>query len=363
MMWMGSLMPFEMTQAGVLRKAPGACRRRRAMLAEPRSAGGRRVISVRSDRAATARRAVVFAVDDGYLPFALFAAERIAALHPDRDFDICLCSDGPLAPPPRFAALGLRVLEVSAPGAFSGLRLDPGKTEVVYLRLALPEALAADYDRLLYLDADIFVQGGDFAGLLGVDLGGKAVGAVRDNTQWRTPSRRPEQFRRLGLASAPYFNAGVLLIDVARWRESGVMERCVAFGRANKAQMIRHDQNLLNGVLQGDFAELSPVWNWQYTWASSLTEAMVVPNIVHFIGRKKPWKQGGDQLSPRYRRAFRDFLKATFPERAVPDDGPATGARAGYVRKLLLKHFIAAGSMARYLARFPDELTVRDPRA
>jgi hypothetical protein len=90
---------------------------------------------------------------------------------------------------------------------------------------------------------------------------------------------------------------------------------------------------------------------------------MVCPHIVHFIGRKKPWKQDGDRLSPRYRRAFRDFLKANFPERVVPDDGPATGANAGYVRKLLLKHFLSAGSMARYLARFPDDLAVRDPFA
>ena len=61
------------------------------------------------------------------------------------------------------------------------------------------------------------MQGGDFAALLGVDLGARVLGAVRDNMQWRTPSRRPEQFRRLRLPASPYFNAGVLLIDVERF--------------------------------------------------------------------------------------------------------------------------------------------------
>ncbi len=315
------------------------------------------MISMKADRAASARRAVVFACDSGYLPFALMAAGQIAALHPDRDFDICLCSDAPLDVPEAFANLGLRVVEVSAAGVFSGLRLDRGKTEVVYLRLALPEALAGDYDRLLYLDADVFVQGGDFSALLALDLDDRAIAAVRDNTQWRSPNRRPLQFRRLGLPATRYFNAGVLLIDVAQWRERRVMERCIDFGERHRPKMIRHDQNLLNGVLQGDFAEISPVWNWQYTWATRLYEAMVGANVVHFIGKKKPWNHDGGEVPLRFRRAYRAFFREHFPEREIGLDGTSTLANPNYVRKVMLKHFGAARRMSNYLARFPDDLT------
>ena len=57
--------------------------------------------------------------------------------------------------------------------------------------------------------------------------------AVRDNIQWRTPRRRPEQFRRLGLPAAPYFNSG-RAADRRRGlqRASAVLERCLAFAAA-----------------------------------------------------------------------------------------------------------------------------------
>ena len=51
-------------------------------------------ITLEASAPARGDRAVVFACDEGYAPFALMAAEAIARLHPDRDFDICLCSDG-----------------------------------------------------------------------------------------------------------------------------------------------------------------------------------------------------------------------------------------------------------------------------
>ena len=302
---------------------------------------------------------MVFACDEGYAPYALMAAERIAALHPGRDFDICLCSDGPLAVPASLAQLGVRVCRVATGGAFAGLRLDAGRTEVVYLRLALPAAFAGEYARLLYYDADIVVQSGDFAALMGVDLGGHVLGAVRDNTQWRSPGRRPEQFRRLGIGGAPYFNAGMLLIDVGRWNDSDLMGACVAFGRQHREKMIRHDQNLLNGTLRGDWAELSPVWNWQYTRSTMLFEAMEDAHVVHFINPKKPWSHAGGQLPPRFRAACRAFLAAHYPER--PQIGPdkhAMHQNRSYMRGVLTRHLLAMGRFCDYLDRFETDLSV-----
>lgn len=313
-----------------------------------------------SDRPARHRRAVVFACDEGYLPYALFAISRIAALHPERDFDICLCTGvSPVEIPASLADLDIRLCQVDVGDMFDGLRLDPGRSPDVYLRLALPQALGADYDRILYLDSDIHVQGGDFSALLSVDLGGRPLGAVRDNTQWRTPSRRPAQFRVLGLPGARYFNAGVLLMDVPRYLEADLLARCVALGRAEAGRMIRHDQNLYNAVLQGDWAELSPAWNWQYTWASRFFEAMQTAHVVHFIGKRKPWKDAEGELPPRFAREMGAFLARHWPDRPPVPVGPGPAHDARLMRKHLLKHLVAAPAMARYLARFPDDLTVR----
>lgn len=305
-------------------------------------------------------KAVVFACDSNYAPFALFAAEQIARLHPDRDFDICLCAMGEdLAPVESLASHAFRYCRIGAEGMFTGLNLDARRTEAAYLRLALPGTFAADYRRLLYLDSDVFVERGGFSRLMDLDLGGKAVAAVRDNTQWRTPNRRPEQFRRLGLPTARYFNSGLLLIDVAGFNAGGVLQRCLAFAQAHEGRMIGHDQNLLNCVLRGDWAELHPVWNWQYTRATMLFEALEGARIIHFIGAKKPWKHASGALPLKFRRAYRDFFAAHFPDAPqIGPDGLRPHQNRAYLRSLLYRHVVAAGSFTKYLDRFEDEWSV-----
>ena len=318
-------------------------------------------VTLRSDRPAAHADAVAFAADGAYARFALAAAARIARLHPERAFDICLCYQGtPPAVPPSLDWIGVRLCEVATPGTFDGLRLDPGRAQVVYLRLALPQAFQGDYRRLLYLDADIAVKGGDFAWLLRTELLGHPIAAVRDNSQWRAPRRRPAQFRRLGLPSAPYFNAGVMLIDVPAWNAADILARSVAFGRTHRDRLRRHDQNLLNAVLMGGWAELHPAWNWQHTRATALFEPFADAHIVHFIGPKKPWSDRPGLHPPAYRRAFAAFLAEHFPEAPPVPEAPSLLAD-GSLRAPLWRHLLATGPMAAYLGRFQDRYAAVEP--
>jgi lipopolysaccharide biosynthesis glycosyltransferase len=315
---------------------------------------------LKSSRPAKFRHAIVLCCDENYLPFALFALAQIDALSPDRDFDLVLAnSDSLLDLPASLAHLDVRVVHIEVGCMFEGLRLDKGRTADIYLRLALPEAFTADYDRILYMDSDIFVKGGNFSELLRADMGGHAIAAVRDNIQWRTPARRARQFKWLGIPSRPYFNAGVLMMDVPAYIEQRILMRCVELGRANAARMIRHDQNLYNSVLQGDWAELSPVWNWQYTWSSRLIEPMADANILHFIGSKKPWNYQGGEFPPRFRKEYARFIAQHFPQhKPLPEEGVRAATNGGFHRKMLIKHWMSNRAMMRYLSRFPDEMSI-----
>ncbi len=116
---------------------------------------------------------------------------------------------------------------------------------------------------------------------------------------------------------------------------------------------------MLNGAVMGAWAELSPVWNWQYTWASRLFEAMVGANVVHFIGRKKPWNHTDGEMPLRFRHAYRDFFAAHFPDAdPLDDDGIPPQRNRAFLRKSLGKHLVATGKMCDYLDRFRDDLTV-----
>jgi hypothetical protein len=331
------------------------------MISAPR-AGGQweddMAVELAAANAQTADTAVAFACDARYLPYAAFAAAQIAALNPARSFDICLCSEEALPELPGLARLGLRRCRIATGGVFDGMGLDGRRTVAAYLRLALPAAFAGAYRRVLYLDADVFVQGGDFAALLAVGIGARPLAAVRDNMQWRTPGRRPESFRRLRLPAAPYCNSGVLLIDVAEYGRQQVLERCLEFAGRHPPARIGLDQDLLNAVLLGGWAELSPLWNWQYTWASRMFEAMADAHVVHFIGPRKPWQHAGGELPLRFRRAYRAFFAEHFPEAEVGPDGVAPMTNRAFLRRSLGKHLLSAHKMAAYLGRFPTDLTV-----
>ena len=310
--------------------------------------------------------AVVFACDAAYAPYALFAAHQIAALAgpaQTRGFAIVMAAAESISVPPGLAADGIEVVD-AAPERFDGLILDARRSPAVYLRLALPELLVGRFRRILYLDADVFVQGGNFAGLLAADLGGLPLAAVRDNIQWRRPGRRAPVFGRLGLAPAPYFNSGALLIDVAAFRKAELLERCLDLARGAGRDLPGHDQDLLNAVLKGGWAELSPVWNWQYTRASALFEPLTDVHVIHFIGLKKPWSTRKAGYPPRFREAYRAFFETHLPGAAPPEpDPPGPLADPAYLRRMLQRHYLAAGPMASYMAKFAHPLDVRLPTA
>lgn len=318
------------------------------------------ILGVTANRPAQHRKAIVFCCDQNYLPFAAHAAAQIADLHPARDFDICFCfGTQSLNVPASLDWLDIRVCQIDVGDAFDGLRLDKGKTHDIYLRLALPDSFDGAYDRILYLDADIFVQGGDFSALLDIDMGDHAFAAVRDNVQWRTPNKQIARNTLPGLKPGAYFNAGVALMDVGQCTKTDLMGHCVAFGRAHASTLIRHDQNLLNAYFNGNWAELSPMWNWQFSWAARFFATLYAPNIVHFIGPVKPWKDPLGELEPRFANSMRRFMHRHFPQQAF--DKVARGQLAPDDRRttrMLFKHLLSRRKIARYLARFPTEMTV-----
>jgi hypothetical protein len=295
------------------------------------------------------------ACDPGYAPYAFCLASRIAAQSPDRDFDIIVFSQDALVVPSGLVAEGILTERITDPNPFEGGPHLSRHGAATYLRLLIPGLMAGRYDRLLYLDTDIIANGGGIGDLLGVDLRGQTLGAVRDNMQWRTPGRHVAEFKRAGRPAHPYFNAGVLLIDVARWNAAEVLAQCVDLFTKTPHLLTRHDQTLLNLVMAGQWTELSPVWNWQYTWVSRFFADLVDPRLTHFIGPLKPWADKAATLPPRFRRVYADFLAVHYPERPAPADAGPKGwpPRLG---AMLWKHWWSHKRMAAYLDRFPDPM-------
>ena len=78
----------------------------------------------------------------------------------------------------------------------------------------------------------------------------------------------PDHFRLDGEvigfdAGEPYFNSGMILIDMARWRERNCEQRVLDVLARWGHELPWMDQDALNIALRGEVRFLDLVWNWQ----------------------------------------------------------------------------------------------------
>jgi lipopolysaccharide biosynthesis glycosyltransferase len=167
-----------------------------------------------------------------------------------------------------------------------------------YFRLFMDNLIPAMISRVIYLDSDILING-PLDELWAVDLQDCTIAAVSDANVSSSPSLREELEQKLKLApTSTYFNSGVLLIDLSRWRDARLGERALDFA-INHPDLNPHwDQSALNHVVNGQFKALTKDWNFQtghLRWAAnrkctldSLREVNAA-KIIHFVGFLKPW--------------------------------------------------------------------------
>jgi lipopolysaccharide biosynthesis glycosyltransferase len=177
-------------------------------------------------------------------------------------------------------------------------------------RLLLAEALPSTLGRVLYLDCDLLVTG-DLSELWRADLRGGVLGAVPEATTGVAGTPRTyEHPQDPSLDPAdPYFNAGVLLIDLAMWRRKRVGERAIAYVRRNRPPLM--DQDALNACLVGRWLPLDRAWNVTTFWFRSSSRQrryrtlLARAKIVHFVGHRKPWLRPDVWMGQRWHRHLR----------------------------------------------------------
>jgi lipopolysaccharide biosynthesis glycosyltransferase len=164
-------------------------------------------------------------------------------------------------------------------------------------------------ERIIYLDSDLAITR-DLTDLFQVDLNGYVIGASGvGSIEW---SIERDFFISLGLdKEAKYFNAGVLLIDLDRWRTLNITKKCIEFAD-NNAKILRDaDQAVLNYIFyRNNFLELDKSYNHALYPFSKPVDLHESDSIFHFIGAPKPWDFCGEFVHRNY-QFFRSFLYKT----------------------------------------------------
>lgn len=304
--------------------------------------------------------ALALCCDAAFLPYTLHLARQIVLAHPQRDFDLLIASSAPLALPDWALRAGIANLVVEDRWGLSALPSQwlPGAT---YLRLALPAELAGRYRRLLYLDSDMFLERGGLDRLMRLDLGPHAVGAVQDVEPLLQPKFHAREFEVQGLGPLAYLNSGLLVIDLGRWQDEDVLARGLDLAARLPAVMRLHDQSLLNGILRGAFAELSPVWNWMCNRRFVLLTRSHTPRIRHFIGGSKPWTDPGGVQDARFAASYSDFFRRWFPDAPLPVRPPPEFRLmpVDEMARLVLDQHRMRKRLTEQLSRFADDWEVK----
>ena len=202
------------------------------------------------------------------------------------------------------------------------------------LKMFFPIVLEEHIDRLIYIDSDTIVNG-SLKPLLTYDMDRKPLAMAYDSLGLR-------HAQLIGNRKTDgYFNAGVILFDVSRWKELKCTEQIAQYAKDTRSHYISPDQDLLNIVLRGKIALLPPTYNLQpmhlicsplmyrilfrpetYYEEKEIEEAISNPSIYHFFRflGEFPWHR--DALHPG-KAIFESYLKQS----------PWAGLRSGYTEQ------------------------------
>lgn len=189
-------------------------------------------------------------------------------------------------------------------------------------RLFFDQIISNDVERLVYIDSDTIVTG-SLKDILNEDLKNICAGVVLD-------CLARDYKMVVGIRSEePYFNAGVLVINVLSWKQNKISDAIIDHVQNQRSKYCNPDQDLLNIALRGKIKVLPPEYNLTathtaysekvygkiYGWENYYTPEQIAyakahPVICHtyrFLGQF-PWHK--DNLHPDT-KLFDEYLRQT----------------------------------------------------
>ena len=159
-------------------------------------------------------------------------------------------------------------------------------SKATYFRLLFADIIPLDVISGLYIDCDIVVAGPldqlidlNFANTNSDDE--YSILAVDD----KNGGNEIKRFNQLGFSTPRYFNAGVMYINLSKWRADRVSEKLIKIAEEYKSKLVWWDQDVLNIHFINKSGYLDSTFN-------SLPDKKQpsIPTIIHYSGSSKPWQ-------------------------------------------------------------------------
>lgn len=331
---------------------------------------------------------VVFAADDNYVPqLGTTIYSAMANASKDRHYDVVVLQrniawdkqERLRAFFQQFDNMTLRFINVDR--LVSGVNLTTNNTHIsveTYYRFLIQQVLPF-YDKVLYLDSDIIING-DIAELYDTELGENLLAAVPDidflgNLNVKHGLRMGYAKNVLHMQDPyAYFQAGVLVLNTRAMREHYTMRQWLEY--ASNPEYIYNDQDVLNTHCEGKVAFLDWSWNVMHDCAGRVANVFSLapnnaydaymasreqPKIIHYAGFVKPWTDPDCDFAsiywryaretPFYERLLKKVVQSTAPQPKTPNTQHERAIGEGNALRKVIDPLMPIGSKRRETAK------------
>ena len=331
---------------------------------------------------------VVFAADDNYVPqLGTTIYSAMANASKDRHYDVVVLQrniawdkqERLRAFFQQFDNMTLRFINVDR--LVSGVNLTTNNAHIsveTYYRFLIQQVLPF-YDKVLYLDSDIIING-DIAELYDTELGENLLAAVPDIDF--LGNLNVKHGLRMGYAKDvlhmqdpyAYFQAGVLVLNTRAMREHYTMRQWLEY--ASNHEYIYNDQDVLNAHCEGKVTFLDWSWNVMHDCAGRVSNVFSLapnsaydaymasrehPKIIHYAGFVKPWTDPDCDFAsiywryaretPFYERLLKKVVQSTAPQPKTPNTQHERAIGEGNALRKVIDPLMPIGSKRRETAK------------
>lgn len=159
--------------------------------------------------------------------------------------------------------------------------------EGIYYRLLINSLLPIENENVLYIDCDTIVDG-SLSGLFDVSMNRHIAAGV--------PEPMNKSFWLDFPVGAPFYNTGIMYINLGNWEKHNVEKESMKFIKQNSS-LVLPLQQILNTLLhkKGMWKCIDPQYNamvggWIGTPKSETFNKKLEPKIIHYLGSPKPWE-------------------------------------------------------------------------
>lgn len=172
-------------------------------------------------------------------------------------------------------------------------------SEATYYRLFFEYFINDPIEYITYVDSDIICnkEPNNFIERTIDNLKNSSF-AIACKTESLKNQYNEEIFNRINMQSSKYFNAGVMVIDINKWKNQNISRLLIETLKKIDFKLHFWDQDLFNHYFDGSYVEFNDIFNWNIILEntySKLEESKIFENVIlfHFYGKTKPWVSRG----------------------------------------------------------------------